>query len=529
MIKLEYGATNGRIYERCNMKLKIICVTGYSLSVELQDLKDDKPYFSRYPYNVYLNGEEVITFGVKKVFSIFDLTPSTDYELKVVLSDEVESAHFRTLDVEKEINIYQNSSITDHTEIIQEAINSLTSGGAIIINEGSYKVRPLFIKSNITLYLKKGATLVGSTDPSEYPILEGIKDGLPLGSWEGEISNIYASLISVIREKNIKIIGEGTINANADNGSWWVNHKRIKIAPRPKTIYINYGEDVLIEGLTVMNSPSWTIHPYYSHDIAIIDTKIQNPTNSPNTDGIDPESSDNVCIIGNYFDVGDDCIAIKSGKISMVEKYYKKAENIIIRNCYMKNGHGGVTLGSEMSSGIKNVRVNDCVFSNTDRGLRIKTRRGRGEKASVSGIVFENIMMDEVKNPFVINMYYFCDKDGKSDYVQNKEAVEVDKRTPYLGSFTFKNIKCINSSISAAFIYGLPEQKIKNVTFDNVLIEMAPGSSKEYPAMMSDIEMVSGIGCFIKNVEELVLKNFEIKGQIGERLITEKVDKIIEE
>ena len=135
-----------------------------------------------------------------------------------------------------------------------------------------------------------------------------------------------------------------------------------------------------------MNSPAWTIHPYFSKNVRFLDLYIKNHKYSHNTDGCDPESCDGVDIIGVRFSVGDDCIAIKAGKIYMGMKYQTPCKNLTIRNCYMKDGHGGVVLGSEMSGGIKDLTVERCIFEGTDRGLRIKTRRGRGKYAIIDGV-----------------------------------------------------------------------------------------------------------------------------------------------
>lgn len=156
-----------------------------------------------------------------------------------------------------------------------------------------------------------------------------------------------------------------------------------------------------VQGITVRNSPSWNIHPYFSDHLRFFDLKVLNPKDSPNTDGLDPESCQDVEIAGVYFSLGDDCIAVKSGKIYMGSTYKRPSKDISIRRCCMRDGHGSVTIGSEMAGGVKNLTVKDCMFLHTDRGLRIKTRRGRGKDAVVDGIVFEHIRMDHVMTPFL--------------------------------------------------------------------------------------------------------------------------------
>ncbi|HBY71622.1 MAG TPA: polygalacturonase, partial [Lachnospiraceae bacterium] len=158
------------------------------------------------------------------------------------------------------------------------------------------------------------------------------------------------------------------------------------------------------------------------------------------------------------------------GKIYMGRKYKVPCEDIIIRQCYMEKGHGAVTIGSEMAAGIYQVLVEDCIFQSTDRGLRIKTRRGRGKDAVIDGIVFDHIRMKEVKTPLVVNCFYFCDPDGKTRYVQSKEAYPVDDRTPSIKKLTFTDIFCENCHVAAAYFYGLPEQKIEEVIMDHVTV-----------------------------------------------------------
>ena len=187
----------------------------------------------------------------------------------------------------------------------------------------------LFLRSNTTIELAKGARLVGDTNRLNYPILPGVtytsdeKDEYNLGSWEGNPLDCFASIITGINVENVKIIGEGIIDGNAQNGDWWVNVKKRNIAWRPRGFFVNHCNNIALQGVTVTNTPSWNLHPYFSENIRFLDMKLISPKDSPNTDGCDPESCDNVDIIGVYFSVGDDCIAIKAGKIYMGRKHKK--------------------------------------------------------------------------------------------------------------------------------------------------------------------------------------------------------------
>ncbi len=280
-----------------------------------------------------------------------------------------------------------------------------------------------------------------------------------------------------------------------------------------------------MQGVTIQNSPSWNIHPYFCQDIRFIGISVKGPADSPNTDGLDPESCKNVDIIGVYFSVGDDCIAIKSGKIYMGAKYKTPSENLLIRQCCMRDGHGSITIGSEMAGGVKNLNVENCLFLHTDRGLRIKTRRGRGKDAIVTGIRFENILMDNVMTPVVFNEFYFCDSDGHSEYVQSKEPYPVDERTPFLGDFLFKNLVATNCHAAASYMYGLPEKKIHDVTFDNCEFSFSENPKAGVPAMMDGAEAQTNTGIFAKNIEHFTVRNVKVSGQKTEAIIMDGVDK----
>ena len=191
----------------------------------------------------------------------------------------------------------------------------------------------------------------------------------------------------------------------------------------------------------------------------------------------------------------------------MGAKYKKPSENFNIRNCSMNFGHGAVVLGSEMAGGIKDIKVSKCIFNETDRGLRIKTRRGRGKDAIIDGITFENIKMDNVLTPLVINMFYFCDPDGKTEYVWSKEKLPVDDRTPYLGKFTFKHIDCQNVNCAAGAFYGLPEQPIGEINFNDVHFTYADNPQAGKPAMMSFAEDIKGKGLLFNYVKKVNMKD----------------------
>jgi polygalacturonase len=271
------------------------------------------------------------------------------------------------------------------------------------------------------------------------------------------------------------------------------------------------------------------VHPYYCEDISFLNLYINNPSDSPNTDGLDPESCKNVLVLGTVISVGDDCMAIKSGKYYMSLKHHKVTEDVYIRNCRFERGHGSVTVGSEAAGGVRNVRVSKCVFDGTDRGLRIKTRRGRGERSVLDDILFENIIMDGVHMPFTVNMFYFCDPDGHSDYVQNQNPAPVDEMTPSIGTIAGRNIDCKGVSACMLCGVGLPESPIGRLSFENITLKFLPEGERvpERPVMMDNFDEMSGRSIYAKNVRELVLKNVKIAGSADdapELINVEKAD-----
>jgi len=499
------------------MKFKPIVITSRSVTLEMQN----SDIVTTNEYELFVN-DELYTKTNMNVVSIFELNPDTEYEIAVKVNGKSEKNTIKTLFESVCLNVKRfgakGDGVNNDTNAIQAAILACPDNGRVYIPDGNYYSSALFLRSNITIELSKNARLVGDVDRTHYPILPGMtytsdeKDEYNLGSWEGNPLDCFASIITGINVENINIIGQGVIDGNANNSDWWVDVRTRRIAWRPRGVFLNKCKNITLQGVTVTNTPSWNLHPYFSENLKFIDLKIINPKNSPNTDGCDPESCKNVDIIGVNFSVGDDCIAIKSGKIYMGRKYKKPSELFNIRNCTMNFGHGSIVLGSEMSGGIKDITVSQCLFNQTDRGLRIKTRRGRGKDAIIDGITFENIKMEKVLTPLVINMFYYCDPDGHTEYVYSKEKLPVDDRTPYLGKFVFKDIDCEDVNVAAGTFFGLPEQPIDSITIDNVSFHYAENPIADKPAMMDGLDAMSGRGIIISYVNEVNIKNVTFTG-----------------
>ncbi len=516
------------------MELVLVTKTSRSVVVELTD---SGKYYTKNLYDIYVNDKKYMESN-KVVTSIYDLKPDTDYKIEVKYDgEEVNTINVRTdyefvtLNV-REFGAY-GDGVHDDTNAIQCAIMSCPSHSRVLVPAGEYKISSIFLKSNLTLELAKDAVLSAYTEREKFPILPGViesydeKEEYNLGSWEGNPLDTFSAIVCGINVENVVITGQGTIEGNTSFENWWKDCKIRNIAWRPRLFFINHCSNVTMHGITVQNSPSWTIHPYFSEHLKFIDISIKNPANSHNTDGLDPESCTDVLVLGTYISVGDDCIAIKSGKIYMAERYQVPTSNMTVRQCCMRDGHGAVTVGSEIAGGVKDVHIKDCLFMNTDRGLRVKTRRGRGKLSVLDDISFEDIDMDNVMTPFVVNSFYFCDPDGKTEYVSTKKALPVDSRTPSIKKLTFKNIKATNCHVAGTYICGLPESKIERLTFENIDFSYADDAKSGVAAMMLGCEEGCKQGMVVSNIKELILKNVHVVGCEGEAIVADNVDEII--
>ncbi len=497
------------------------------------ELRNNKPYFSPKPYKVLLNGKIYGKEFTTNVFSLFNLEPDTEYT--ITLLGNANCITFKTdsdtavVDV-KELGA-KGDGVTDDTYFVQMAIDSCPKGGRIVFPKGTYFTRPLTLASDITIELKKDAELLGDTIEEHYPYVPGKlvhNDGREsiYAMWEGNPHPCHQSYISAYKKSNINIIGEGTINGNADNSTWWATPKGREVA-RPRLVFLNKCNNVVFHGVTCKNSASWNIHPFFSKNLGFFDIKVNNPYDGPNTDGLDPESCDKVDIIGCQFSVGDDCVAIKSGKIYMGTKYQTPASRHTIRNNLFENGHGAIVLGSEISGGVNELKVCQCLFRNTDRGLRIKSRRGRGKYSVIDGVLFENIKMENVITPLVINMYYFCDPDGHTEYVWSRSKHPVGDDTPRMGKFIFRDLECVDCECMAAYFDGLVELPIKEIVLENVNISFKEDAKPFKPAMLDFVRDYCKEGIYVDNVDRLVLNNVTVTGYVGEKIIQKKVGSIL--
>lgn len=399
---------------------------------------------------------------------------------------------------DREFNIKEFGGVADgefdNTEVFAEAIASChqAGGGTIIVPQGDWFTGPIHFKSNVHLKLEAGAVISFS---------DNFEDYLPVvfTRWEGNECYNYSPLIYAEECENIAITGQGKLLGNG--AKWWpwkqtqhdaakelydAEYKGIAVENRvfgreeglrPQFIQPINSKNILIEGITIVDGPMWTIHPVYCENTIIRDLKII--TDGPNTDGINPDSCKNMLIEDCDFETGDDCIAIKSGINEDGRRVNKPTENLLIRNCKAKEGHGGVVIGSEMSGGVKNVHVHDCIFNGGERGIRLKSMRGRG--GCVENLLFENIEINNLREQgIILNMYY--------------DATTVEPRSempPLFRNITVRNIKGENIA-QPVVLRGLPEKKMRDITLEN-------------------IELSGKKGLSASNLDGLYLKDIELK------------------
>lgn len=378
----------------------------------------------------------------------------------------------------------KNDSSKLATAAIAKAIDaaSKAGGGTVYFPAGKYLTGPVHLKSNITVFIDAGAELHFSDNFDDYlPMVES--------RWEGTDVTNFSPLFYAYKAENIAIVGRGIIDGhgrkwwNFSEGydekkprtKWQLEFDRLNkniLHPdqpgwiergflRPPFIQPMYCKNVLIEGITIRNSPFWTVNPEFCENVTVNAVTINNP-HSPNTDGINPESCSYVHISNCHISVGDDCITIKSGKDRAGRKMNAPAENYTITNCTMLAGHGGVVIGSEMSGGVKKITISNCVFDGTDRGIRIKTARGRG--GVVEDIRVDNIVMKDIKEQaIVLDMQY---AKSKPEPVSEKTPAF---RNIYLSNITASGVK------QACLINGLEEMPVDNVSFNDFNIEAESG------------------------------------------------------
>jgi len=343
------------------------------------------------------------------------------------------------------------------THAIQNAIDACAekNGGTVRLASGTFLSGPIVLKSNITLEVDAGATLLGSQDKADYPEVEELRE------------RALQPLVSAVNAEHIAIRGGGVIDGNGK--PWWddvYSHKgmaNFTAALRPRLLILDHCKHVVIENVTLQNSASWQVVPYYSDNITIRDGKVLAPARSPNTDGIDPFSSTHVVISHMTIDVGDDNIAIKSGQPGSAGPDAPSTD-ITITDCVFLHGHG-LSIGSEIAGGVQRVRAERIQFKDTTNGVRIKSGRDRG--GDIGDFTFSDITMENVGTPLIVTGYY--PKMPAQDMAQ-----PVTRLTPRFHDIRIHNLTAAGAK-QAGSIMGLPESLAASVMLDNVKIDAQKG------------------------------------------------------
>jgi polygalacturonase len=395
---------------------------------------------------------------------------------------------------------------TLETAALQAEIDAaaLAGGGTVVVRAGVHRTGALRLRSHVELHLEVGARLEFVPDPDLYPPVEA--------RWEGAPTVVHSPCIYAHGETDVAITGLGTIDGQGQR--WWdaFRDDRESLAyPRPTLIGLHECARVTIRDVSLRDSPAWTVHPLLCQDVSVSGVRITNPPDSPNTDGINPESCRNVRISDCHIDVGDDCVTLKAGTEASPERV--PCENITITGCTMVHGHGGVVIGSEMSGGVRNVVITGCVFQGTDRGIRIKSRRGRG--GIVEDIRVTNVVMSDVMCPIVINPYYFCGPEGKEPRVSDRRPHPVDESTPVFRRIHLAHITARGVHAAAGHVYGLPEQPLTELTLDDIAVSFADDAVPGYPAMADGVELMARRGFHLGYVADSDVTRVRVDGSDG--------------
>lgn len=403
----------------------------------------------------------------------------------------------------------------DNTQAFKKAIKACAEngGGVVSVPSGKYYTGPIHLDNNVNLNLQEGSELLFSTNTKDFPIVHT--------SFEGTEFMNYSPLIYAYQKTNVAVTGKGTINGQANNGNWWSwcgkeeygfkkggplqNVKKLMDAAeagvpvservygdgfylRPNFVEFFECKNAMLKDIKIVDAPFWVIHPIKSKNVIIDGVTIT--SHGPNNDGCDPEYSKNVIIRNCSFNTGDDCIAIKSGRDADGRRVAIASENIVVQNCKMFDGHGGVTIGSEVSAGVRNVYVENCDMDSPelDRAIRIKTNTRRG--GTIENLYVRNLRVGEVKESVLgIDMFYTIHGNQTGNFI------------PTVQNIFLEDIKVKNGGKYGILAKGLAQSPVKNIVIKNVTIDKI--SSK----------------ISIDNVESIQFINTKINGSLIENPI----------
>ncbi|EYU21798.1 hypothetical protein ABFS82_09G078600 [Erythranthe guttata] len=348
--------------------------------------------------------------------------------------------------------------VTLNTKAFETAVSEIRrrGGGQLNVEPGRWLTAPFNLTSHMTLFLAQNAVVLGVDDERYWPLMPPLPS---YGYGRERAGPRYGSLIHGQNLRDVVITGHnGTINGQGQ--TWWTKYRKNQLNhTRGPLVQLMWSRDIHISDVTLRDSPFWTLHPYDCQNVTIRNVTILAPlSGAPNTDGIDPDSCENMLIEDCYISVGDDGIAIKSGWDQYGIAYGRPSSNILIHNVIVRSMiSAGVSIGSEMSGGVSNITIENLLVWNSKRGIRIKTSAGRG--GYVRKINYRNLTLDNVRVGIVI----------KTDYNEHADEGFDPKALPIIEDISFDGVRGNGVRIPVR-IYGSPEIPVRNVTFRDVLI-----------------------------------------------------------
>lgn len=441
--------------------------------------------------------------------------------------------------------------VTLNTEAFAKAMKHLSDkgGGHLDVPAGIWLTGPIEILSNCDLHVTPNAVIIFDPDRDLYPIIQTVFEGLDTRRCESPVHAEGARNISItgggvldgsgeawrmVKKSKLtdgewrKLVASGGI-VSRDGRIWYPDEgfekatmfsnmnvpsadlteeqwNEIKSFLRPNMVSLRNCENVLLEDCSFQNSPCWNVHPLMCKNLIVNRVNIRNPYYSQNGDAIDVDSCENVLITNSTFDAGDDGICIKSGKDADGRRRARPCKNLIVDNCTVFHGHGGFTVGSEMSGGVENIKVSNCRFLGTDVGLRFKSTRGRGgvvKNIYISDIYMKDILADAILFDLFYGGKSAVEAAAEKDETINVPAVPVDETTPEFRDIYISNV-CCNGASRAMLFNGLPEMPVTNIN-------------------VSDCTITADEGITLRNSQDITFKNVKCYPEKGDAITTLRV------
>jgi polygalacturonase len=424
----------------------------------------------------------------------------------------------------------------DDTLSLRAALEAAAArgGGVVRVGAGTYRTGPLTLESGVELRVDAGAVL--SFIP-EFERYEPVRS-----RWEGVECWCMRPLLFARDARNVALTGGGTLDGNG--AVWWNAYRAIRASGRkrpetdqelelarlnpdylsqpsggggretqflrPPMVHFLDCRDVRIENVRLMNTPYWNTHLVYCRGIVVRGVLFRNPYDAPNTDGMNLDSCVDALVEDSEFDVGDDCLGLKSGSGEDGVRVGRPTERVTIRGCLMRAGHGGVVVGSETAGGVRDVSVSGCRFQGTDRGLRIKTRRGRG--GTVENIALSDCEMEDTLCPVVVNCYYGPGGPSPDSPVFSLESQPAMPTTPKIRGIVVERLRATGCRSAAAFAVGLPESPIEGLSIIDSSFDLArpPTAPVEEAAMTRGLPTPAGRGIRLRNAVDVRLVGVQV-------------------